>query len=95
MGLKVGDRVEEQARSTARAGRVGVIREVVRGDPAPRYRILWDDEHESVYTPAAGCLRPLAPAERPVGRNTASTTSTAGKQAARRSAATKTPRKPR
>ena len=39
MALRVGDRVEEQAQSTERRGRAGVIREVVRGDPAPRYRI--------------------------------------------------------
>jgi hypothetical protein len=56
MALRVGDRVEEQAQSTERRGRVGVIREVMRGDPTPRYRIRWDDGRESVYTPAAGCL---------------------------------------
>jgi hypothetical protein len=56
MALRVGDRVEEQAPSTERHGRAGVVREVVRGDPAPRYRIRWDDGHESLYTPAAGCL---------------------------------------
>jgi hypothetical protein len=56
VALRVGDRVEEQAQSTERGGRAGVIREVVRGDPAPRYRIRWDDGRESVYTPAAGSL---------------------------------------
>jgi hypothetical protein len=56
MALRVGDRVEEQAQSTERRGRGGVIREVLRGDPAPRYRIRWDDGRESLYTPAAGCL---------------------------------------
>ena len=60
MALKVGDNVEEQARSTASAGRIGMIEEVVRGDPSPRYRIRWDDGHESVYTPAAGGLHKLA-----------------------------------
>jgi hypothetical protein len=39
-----------------------MITEVIRGDPSPRYRIRWDDGHESVYTPAAGCLNKL-PAE--------------------------------
>ena len=56
MALQVGDKVEEQARSTERASRTGVIEEVVRGDPSPRYRIRWDDGHESVYAPAAGSL---------------------------------------
>jgi hypothetical protein len=31
------------------------VREVLREDPA-RYRIAWDDGHESIYTPAAGAL---------------------------------------
>jgi Domain of unknown function (DUF1918) len=56
MALRVGDRVEEQARSTTRAGRAGVIQTVVHGDPSPRYSIRWDDGRETVYTPAAGSL---------------------------------------
>jgi Domain of unknown function (DUF1918) len=59
MALQVGDKVQEQARSTERASRTGVIEDVVRGDPSPRYRIRWDDGRESVYTPAAGCLHKL------------------------------------
>ncbi len=60
MALQVGDKVEEQARSTERATRTGTIEEVVHGDPSPRYRIRWDDGHASVYTPAAGGLHKLA-----------------------------------
>jgi hypothetical protein len=56
MEMRAGDHVEQQARSTSRSGRTGIISEVLRGDPAPRYRIRWDDGHESVYTPAAGAL---------------------------------------
>jgi hypothetical protein len=59
VALHVGDKVEEQARSTERATRTGMIEEVVHGDPSPRYRIRWDDGHESVYTPAAGSLHKL------------------------------------
>jgi hypothetical protein len=33
-----------------------VIEEVLREAPSGRYRIRWDDGHESVYTPAAGAL---------------------------------------
>ena len=64
MALHVGDKVEEQARSTESATRTGRIDAVVRGDPSPRYRIRWDDGHESVYTPAAGCLHKVASAKR-------------------------------
>ena len=68
MTLAVGDRVEEQARSTGRSARVGVIREVVHEEPAARYRIEWDDWHESVYSPAAGCLTRIGRAKRPSSR---------------------------
>jgi len=37
--------------------RLGVIEEVLRGDPSPRYRVRWDDGRESVYTPADGALK--------------------------------------
>jgi hypothetical protein len=55
MALQVGDRVTVESESTARPPRAGTIREVLRESP-PRYRIEWDDGHESIYTPAAGAL---------------------------------------
>ena len=55
MAFQVGERVIAEAESTARRPRAGTVREVVREDP-PRYRIEWDDGHESIYTPAAGAL---------------------------------------
>ena len=59
MTFQVGDRVMAESESTQRAPRVGTVREVVRGEPAPRYRIEWDDGHTSTYTPSAGALRPV------------------------------------
>ena len=64
MEFKSGDRVEVESESTERRPRTGVIREVVQGAPSPRYRISWDDGHESVYTPAAGALQPAEPTEK-------------------------------
>ena len=55
--LKTGDRVVAESESTQTAPRSGEILEVMRGEPHPRYRIRWDDGHESIYTPAAGALR--------------------------------------
>ena len=55
MVFEVGDRVVAESESTERAARAGTVREVVRETPA-RYRIEWDDGHESIYTPAAGAL---------------------------------------
>jgi hypothetical protein len=57
MELKVGDRIEAESESTEQAARGGVVEEVLAEEPSPRYRIRWDDGHESIYTPAAGALR--------------------------------------
>lgn len=57
MAFEVGNRVVAEAESTDRRPRPGVIEEVLRGDPSPRYRIRWDDGHETIYTPASGALR--------------------------------------
>jgi hypothetical protein len=51
MELKAGSRVKLESESVARPARTGVIEEVVRESPSPRYRISWDDGHESIYTP--------------------------------------------
>jgi uncharacterized protein DUF1918 len=57
MAFEVGNRVVAESESTGRRSRPGVIEEVLRGDPSPRYRIRWDDGHETIYTPAGGALR--------------------------------------
>jgi hypothetical protein len=55
MTFQVEDRVVVESESTERQPRGGTVREVLREQP-PRYRIEWDDGHESIYTPAAGAL---------------------------------------
>jgi hypothetical protein len=57
MAFAVGTAVMAQAKSTSRGPRSGVIEEVLRGDPQPRYRIRWDDGHESTVTPSGGTLQ--------------------------------------
>ena len=57
MAFEVGKRVVAESESVDRRPRSGVVEEVLRGDPSPRYRIRWDDGHESIYTPANGALR--------------------------------------
>lgn len=57
MAFAVGKRVVAESESIARSPRSGVVEEVLRGDPSPRYRIRWDDGHQSIYTPASGALR--------------------------------------
>jgi hypothetical protein len=58
MRFKSGDRVRVESQSTERPPRTGVVEEVMHGTADPRYRIRWDDGHETVYTPAAGTLQP-------------------------------------
>jgi hypothetical protein len=62
MSPKAGDRVVVESESVERPSRTGVIEEVAKKEPFPRYRIRWDDGHESIYTPAAGALRVVEPA---------------------------------
>ena len=57
MAFQVGDRVVAESESTERPARSGIVREVLREEPAPRYRVEWDDGHTTIYVPAAGALR--------------------------------------
>ena len=57
MAFAVGTSVVAQSQSTTRGPRPGVIEEVLRSDPSPRYRVRWDDGHETIYTPASGTLQ--------------------------------------
>ena len=57
MSFAVGTNVVAQSQSTTRGPRPGVIEEVLRGDPSPRYRVLWEDGKETIYTPASGTLQ--------------------------------------
>ena len=82
MTLATGTRVAIEAKSVGRAARTGVVEEVLRGDPRPRYRIRWDDGHVSSYTPAAGELRAIQPST--AGRRRRSPT-TARRAAGRKS----------
>lgn len=66
MAFEVGDRVvaEKSGRRARtqtgglRAPRRGVIEEVLRGDPRPRYLIRWDVGTPSIYSPANSGLHP-------------------------------------
>jgi hypothetical protein len=68
MDFKPGDRVSAESESTERPPRAGTIEEVLAGPPSARYRIRWDDGHESIYTPAAGALQREAPKKERLAR---------------------------
>jgi hypothetical protein len=67
MRLEPGNRIKVEAESTERPHRTGTVKEIVGEAPSPRYRVQWDDGHESIYVPAAGAAGPdpSAPGERP------------------------------
>ena len=56
MNAGVGDRIVVESEQAAQSGRAGVIEEVLAHDP-PRFRVRWDDEHTSIFAPAAGVAR--------------------------------------
>jgi hypothetical protein len=53
---QVGDRIICESERAAQPPRAGVIEEVLQAQP-PRFRVRWEDGHESVFTPAAGVAR--------------------------------------
>ena len=64
MNFEIGDRVAAESESTERAPRKGTVVDRVVERSSARYRIRWDDGHESIYTPAGGALHRLHEAER-------------------------------
>jgi Domain of unknown function (DUF1918) len=55
VSAKIGDRVTVEAERTSQTARHGVIEEILQETP-PRFRVHWDDGHESILSPAAGAL---------------------------------------
>lgn len=54
---KTGDSVIVDGDRVGQPERHGEILEVIEGTTVIRYRVRWDDGHESVFTPAAGAMR--------------------------------------
>jgi hypothetical protein len=56
MTARAGDTILVESERAAQPGRRGVIKEVLKEAP-PRFRVRWDDGHESIFTPAAGAAK--------------------------------------
>jgi hypothetical protein len=56
MDAHVGDSIVLESERVGQAAHSGVVEEVLRENP-PRYRVLWEDGHESIVAPAAGAAR--------------------------------------
>ena len=54
---KVGERIIVDSEKAGQAARAGAILEVIQASYGARYRVRWDDGHESVVQPTAGTAR--------------------------------------
>lgn len=61
MGGKVGDRIIVESEKVGLKPREGEILEVIESRFGIRYRVRWDDGHESTFQPSAGSARTTSP----------------------------------
>lgn len=59
MTAKVGDRIVVESETVGTPSREGEILEVIEGALSVRYRIRWEDGHESLLAPGGGAARIL------------------------------------
>lgn len=64
MVAKVGDRIIVESEKVGQREREGTILEIIEASYGTRFRVRWDDEHESTFRPAAGSARTVHPAKR-------------------------------
>jgi hypothetical protein len=57
MVAKAGDRIVVESQKVQQPAREGQILEVIEAPYGTRYRVLWDDGHESTFRPAGGSAR--------------------------------------
>ena len=57
MDVEIGDEITIDSEKVGRPPRTGEILEVLFEPYGTRYRVLWDDGHESTIHPAAGTAR--------------------------------------
>ncbi|MEO7667311.1 MAG: DUF1918 domain-containing protein [Dehalococcoidia bacterium] len=60
---KTRDRIVVESEKVGKPAREGDILEVIEASYGTRYRVIWDDGHESTFRPAAGSAR-VIPAEK-------------------------------
>jgi hypothetical protein len=64
MTAAIGDRIVVESEKVGRPARQGEILEVIVASYGTRYRVRWDDGHESTFSPAAGSAS-IVPREKP------------------------------
>lgn len=61
MNAKVGDRIVVESETVGTPTRRGEVLEVIESE-AVRYRVRWDDGHETVFSPSGGSAQVVPPA---------------------------------
>jgi hypothetical protein len=64
MNANVGDRIVVESEAVGMPTREGEILEVIEGEIGVRFRVRWEDGHETVFTPSGGSAR-IVPTRRP------------------------------
>ncbi len=59
MSAKTGDRIVVESETVGQPTREGDILEVIQGEVGTRYRVRWQDGHESIFTPSGGSAKIL------------------------------------
>jgi len=57
MAAEVGDRIVVESEHVGESTREGEIIEIIEGALGIRYRVRWEDGHESVFSPSGGSAR--------------------------------------
>jgi hypothetical protein len=57
MASRKGDRIIVESQQVGTPTREGEILEVIEGQVGIRYRVRWDDGHETVFSPSGGSAR--------------------------------------
>ncbi len=65
MVTKVGDRIIIESEKVGQREREGTILEIIEASYGTRFRVRWDDEHESTIRPTGGSARTEHPAKKP------------------------------
>jgi hypothetical protein len=63
MTANAGDRIIVESEKVGRPAREGTILEVIPSSEHDRYRVRWNDGHESTITPTAGSARVVPASE--------------------------------
>ena len=72
MAAKAGDRIVVESEKVGKAALEGEILEVIQSAISTRYRVRWDDGHESTFLPHGGSARIISKPERHPARGRSS-----------------------